>query len=225
MNLKRKLKAQAEQAQPGSRPGNAVSLGRSLRGAFATLLMLSLGLGCSTPSRELAVPDVRQTTGYTCGVSALQAVLAYYGIETRDDLLAQELGADPDKGVNPPAIIRVAQAHGLTAQLREGMTVDEVAEVLRAGSPVLVALQAWSDRPRPNYRENWEDGHYAIIIAVERDAVVFEDPSVLGSRAVLSRQEFEERWHDTDGTHRYVRMGIVFGGKTPLPPPSRMRMG
>jgi len=179
-------------------------------------MLLLLVSGCSIAHRELAVPDVRQATDYTCGASALQAVLAYYGIETREDIIAQELGADPNKGVNPPAIIRVARTRGLTAELRQGMTVDEIAEIIRNGSPVLVALQAWSDEPHSTYRDDWDDGHYAIIIAVEQDTIVFEDPSVLGSRAVLSRGEFEDRWHDTDGTHRYVRMGIIFGGKKPV---------
>ena len=186
-------------------------------GPFIVLVtLLLLVLGCSTTHRELAVPDVRQATDYTCGASVLQAVLAYYGIETREDIIALELGADPNAGVNPPAIIRVARARGLTAELRQGMTVDEIAAIIRTGSPVLVALQAWSDEPRSTYRDDWDDGHYAIIIAVEQDAIVFEDPSVLGSRSVLSRGEFEDRWHDTDGTHRYVRMGIIFGGKKPV---------
>ena len=194
-------------------------------GPFVVLVtLLLLVLGCSTEHRELAVPDVRQATDYTCGASALQAVLAYYGIETREDLLARELGADPNKGVNPPAIIRVARARGLTAELRQGMTVGEIAAIVHAGSPVLVALQAWSDKPRSTYRDDWDDGHYAIIIAVEPDAVVFEDPSVLGSCAVLSRGEFEDRWHDTDGTHRYVRMGIIFSGKNPVSRPPRVPM-
>ena len=194
-------------------------------GAFSILAaLLFLGLACATAHRELAVPDVRQATDYTCGVAALQAVLAYYGMEAREDLLARELGADPEKGVNPPAIIRAAQSRGLTAELRQGMTVRELAEIVRGGSPVLVALQAWSDKPRSTYREDWDDGHYAIVVAVTQGAIVFEDPSVLGSRAILSRQEFEDRWHDTDGTRRYVRMGIVFGGKTPAWRPTRVRM-
>lgn len=182
-----------------------------------SLIILAMQLlfvtACSFVNRELAVPDVRQATDYTCSASALQAVLAYYGIEAREDVLARELGADPNAGVNPPAIIRVARARGLTAELQQGMTVDEIAGIIRTGSPVLVALQAWSDKPRSTYRDDWDDGHYAIIIAVEQDTIVFEDPSVLGSRSVLSRREFEDRWHDTDGTHMYVRMGIIFGGK------------
>ncbi len=200
-----------------------VARGRGAVPILVALLFLGLG-GCATRHRELAVPDVRQATDYTCGVSALQAVLAYYGIEAREDRLARELGADPDKGVNPPAIVKAAQARGLTAELRQGMTIREIAELVHEGSPVLVALQAWSDKPRSSYRDDWDDGHYAIIIAVNHDKVVFEDPSVFGSRAVLSRQEFEDRWHDTDGTQRYVRMGIIFGGKAPIGRPAPVRM-
>lgn len=200
-----------------------------IEGQWTGLVVILIALfflapGCSTVYQELAVPDVRQATDYTCGASALQAVLAYYGIETREDLLARELGADPNKGVNPLAIVRVARARGLTAELRQGMTVGEIAAIVHAGSPVLVALQAWSDKTRLTYRDDWDDGHYAIIIAVEPDVVVFEDPSVLGSRTVLSWEKFEDRWHDTDGTHSYVRMGIIFSGKNPALRPTRIPM-
>jgi hypothetical protein len=41
---------------------------------------------------------------------------------------------------------------------------------------------------------------------------------------MLSRTEFEERWHDTDGKRRYIRLGIVFGGRPPALPPRRRRI-
>jgi predicted double-glycine peptidase len=37
----------------------------------------------------LNLPDVRQSKTYTCGPSSLQAVLMYYGIEKREDILAE----------------------------------------------------------------------------------------------------------------------------------------
>jgi predicted double-glycine peptidase len=191
--------------------------------AFAAALVLAVS-GCRTTSRALAVPEVRQAADYTCGVAALQAVLAYYGIEVREDHLARELHADPQKGVNPPAIVRAAQARGLTAQLRRGMTIEDIARAVRSGSPVLVALQAWADKPGTRYADDWDDGHYAVVVAVEPSTIVFEDPSVLGSRAVLSHRAFEERWHDTDGVSRYIRMGIIFGGKTPIARKDRVPM-
>jgi len=186
------------------------------------LIVLSACAG--SHARELAVPDVRQATDYTCSASALQAVLAYYGIEMREDVLARELGATPEDGAPPEAIVRVAVAHGLSATKREHLTVDDLAAEIARGHPVIVELQAWSDAPRTSWTDDWDDGHYVIAIAVEGDRLVFEDPSVLGSRSVLSRRELEERWHDIDAGYRNVRAGIVFGGKQPVPPPARVHM-
>jgi predicted double-glycine peptidase len=176
---------------------------------------------CAARPTELALPDVRQSTGWTCSAAALQAVLAYYGIEEREDRLARALGATPENGAPPEAIVRVARAHGLRAELREGMTVAELARAVAAGAPVLLAIQAWPERRTRSWRELWDDGHYVIVVAVESDRVVVEDPSLLGSRGVLGRAELEERWHDTDGKRRYLRLGILFGGRRPAPPPAR----
>lgn len=178
----------------------------------------------SVHRHELAVPDVRQATDYTCSASALQAVLAYYGVEVREDALASELGATPEDGAPPEAIVRVAVAHGLHATKREHMTIDDLVAEIARRNPVIVEIQAWSDAPRTSWTDDWDDGHYAIVIAVDGDRLVFEDPSVLGSRAVLSRKEFEERWHDVDAGYRNVRTGIVFGGKQPAPAPARVHM-
>lgn len=189
------------------------------------LLALLVAAACGgARGRELAVPDVRQATDYTCSASALQAVLAYYGIEKREDELARELGATPEDGAPPEAIVRVANAYGLGAAKRENMTVEDLAAEVAQGRPVIVGLQAWSGTPRTSWADAWDDGHYAIVIAVEGDLLVFEDPSVLGSRAFLSRRELEERWHDIDFGYRNIRSGIVFGGKRPVRAPARIHM-
>jgi predicted double-glycine peptidase len=189
------------------------------------LSLFSACAGTAAPQRhELAVPDVRQATTYTCSASALQAVLAYYGDEKREDQLATELGATPEDGAPPEQITRVARAHGLTADQRDNMTVDDLAVEVGKGHPVIVDIQAWSDTPRSSWADDWDDGHYVIVVAVEPDRVVFEDPSVLGSRAELSRKEFTERWHDADLGRRHIRTGIVFGGKPPAARPARVHL-
>jgi predicted double-glycine peptidase len=191
------------------------------------LILAALSLSAcvrTAPRQELAVPDVRQATTYTCSASALQAVFAYYGIEKREDELASELGVTPEDGAPPEAIVRVAMANGVNAILHENMTVDDLAAEIARGQPVIVDLQAWSDAPRTSWADDWDDGHYVIVVAVESDRLVFEDPSVLGSRSVLSRRELDERWHDTDNGHRYVRTGIVFGGKRPVLTPAVVHM-
>ncbi|HWO23500.1 MAG TPA: C39 family peptidase [Kofleriaceae bacterium] len=189
-----------------------------------SVALLVLAACAGSRPRELAVPDVRQATDYTCSASALQAVLAYYGVEKREDELARELGATPEDGAPPEAIVRVAMAHGLRAQKRENMTVEDLAAEVAGGRPVIVEIQAWSDTPRMSWADAWDDGHYVIVVAIDGDRLVFEDPSVLGSRAVLSRRELEERWHDIDGGYRNIRTGIVFGGKPPVPAPARVHM-
>src|SRR6185295_19728749 len=108
------------------------------------LLVLAACAGsprAASPRHELAVPDVRQATPYTCSASALQAVLAYYGVEASEDLLAKELGATPEDGAPPEAIVRVAIAHGLAATKRENMTVDDLAAEITQGRPVIVEIQ------------------------------------------------------------------------------------
>lgn len=48
-------------------------------------LILSAFASCTARPREIALPDVRQSTDYTCAAAALMSVLAYYGIEARED--------------------------------------------------------------------------------------------------------------------------------------------
>jgi predicted double-glycine peptidase len=188
-------------------------------------IVLVLVASCS-PARvvELPVPDVRQTTSYTCSASALQAIFAYYGIEASEDELAKELGATPKDGAPPEAIARVAKAHGLEATVRDNMTVEDLATEVAQRRPPIVDLQAWADAPRKDWSNDWEDGHYVILVAIDGDQLVFEDPSVLGSRSVLRRDELEQRWHDEDSARHHVRTGILFGGKPPKPPPMRVHM-
>lgn len=192
-----------------------------LRFAPATLLSSCMATG---PSAELRVPDVRQSTGYTCGAAALQAVLAYYGISAREDRLSTQMGATPSDGIPPEAIVRTARAYGMTAELRENLTVEQLAMEVRSGRPVIVELQAWADPPRSDWETDWDDGHYAVVIGIEGNELVFEDPSVLGSRVQLSRPEFEARWHDVDFGQRHVHAAILLRGRVPAPPAARVRM-
>jgi predicted double-glycine peptidase len=170
------------------------------------------------------VPDVRQSTTYSCGAAALQAVLSYYGIDKREKALMDMLKTTEEVGTSPDNIARVAKELGLQADPRENVTYEDLIKAYREGIPVICAIQAWTDVPaeKRSWTSDWEDGHYVIIIGADDQFVYVEDPSLLGSRGIIPKQEFLDRWHDYTGkapfdpTDRaYVRLGIFISGRTP----------
>ena len=171
-----------------------------------------------------AVPDVRQSTGYTCGAAALQAILAYWGTDVREDRLAARLHSTPEAGTHPLEILRVAREFGLTADLREGLELADLERALADGATVIVDLQAWRDRTDLPWAETWDDGHYMVLLGMDAGNLYFEDPSLLGARGKIPRAEFVERWHDYEGEppldpadRKYVHMAIFIKGSRPAP--------
>jgi len=168
----------------------------------------------------LPVPDTYQGTDYSCGASALQAVLMFWGKEYGETELMDKLHTDPKDGTNPRDIVRVAQDLGLKAELRDNLALSDLEAPLKHGLPVIVALQAWRDGEDMNrpWSEVWESGHYMVLIGMDEKNLYFEDPSLLGSRGFIPRTEFVERWHDVDD-RKYVHSAIFFDGAKPAPPP------
>ncbi len=192
---------------PSELPGSAVPLAASLPASLSALA---------------SIPDVRQSTGYTCGVSALQAVLAYWGVSEREDRLAARLRSTPEKGTHPLDILRVAREFGLAAELREGLALADLEAALGSGTTVIVDLQAWRERADTSWTETWDDGHYMVLLAMDAEALYFEDPSLLGARGFIPRAEFVDRWHDYEGDapldptdRKYVHMAIFLKGAKP----------
>ena len=65
--------------------------------------------------------------------------------------------------------------------------------------PVIVLVQAWAGRytTLKDWREDNEDGHYAIVVGYNGYAIVFEDPASL-RKTWMTEEEFNSRWHDVD---------------------------
>ncbi|HEX2695116.1 MAG TPA: cysteine peptidase family C39 domain-containing protein [Acidobacteriota bacterium] len=171
------------------------------------------------------IADVRQSTAYSCGAAALQAVLNYYGIDKREKALMDMLKTTEEAGTSPDNIVRVAKELGLQADPRENVRYEDLIKAYREGIPVICAIQAWTDAlpGKRAWTSDWEDGHYVIVIGADEQFVYVEDPSLLGTRGIILKQEFLDRWHDYTGgppfdpTDRaYVRLGIFMTGKTPV---------
>ena len=175
------------------------------------------------PAFLTGMPDVRQSTGYTCGAAALQAVLAHWGISEREDRIAARLRTTPEHGTHPMDIVRGAAEFGLRAELREGLGLADLEAGLKSGATIIVDLQAWRGNEEKPWTETWEDGHYMVLLGMDGRNLYFEDPSLLGSRGFIPRQEFLDRWHDYEGDpppdardRKYVHMAIFIRGEKPV---------
>ncbi len=159
-------------------------------------------------------PELRQTYSYDCGAKALQSVLAYYGIEdAREDQIIR-VAKTTETGTNPKNMVLAIEHYALTPEARE-MAIADVTGFIKKGIPVIVLLQAWTETPNVDWKNDWEDGHYVVAIGYDDEKIVFEDPSSF-QRTYLSFDELEERWHDVD-VHgkKYVHFGIAVYGKEP----------
>jgi predicted double-glycine peptidase len=160
----------------------------------------------------------RQTFGFDCGAKALQTVMAYYGIDIREDELIKELGTSKD-GTRVDRMISVAESKGFRVEARQGWTLREVKRYIDKGDPVIVLLQAWADRymTLKNWRNDYDDGHYAVLIDHARGVLLFEDPASF-RRTWLREYEFLARWHDLDSSknRRYEQFGMVLLGREPI---------
>jgi ABC-type bacteriocin/lantibiotic exporter with double-glycine peptidase domain len=140
----------------------------------------------------------RQAFDYDCGATALQTVMAYYGVEVRLDELMEALGTD-ENGTDVHNMIRTAIRYGFKVEARSAWTLREIKLMIDNGAPPIVLLQAWAEQPKTlkEWEINFNDGHYAILIGHAKGVLLFEDPASF-RRTWLREREFMARWHDRD---------------------------
>lgn len=165
------------------------------------------------PPGALGVPAVEQATDYSCGPATLTAVLRYWKRPVAcEQELYQPLHTSPKDGTEPFMLEKVARERGLNAEYRVGATVDELRAALAAGTTVILDLQAWRDTRRP-WADDWDDGHYVVLVAIAGDRVYAMDPSADDGFSWLTLGELGERWHDfelRDGQRRNLQHMAVF---------------
>ncbi|MCE5214312.1 MAG: C39 family peptidase [Methanobacterium sp.] len=170
----------------------------------------------------LNVPDVRQPTNSSCGPTALQAVLDYYGTDKPVDVLINMTNSS-ENGTTPDNIAQAARDLGFNAEIKENMTPQDLQQNINQGTPTIIVCQAWRDGNTTNqsWKDDQDDGHYMVVIGIDDKNVYFEDPAILGSRGFIPLQEFLERWHDqyenqTGNNTTVNHLGIMITGKQPV---------
>lgn len=192
--------------------------------SLLAVLAIAPALAAPPLHRLPGFPHAMQQNSYSCGVGAVQAVLAWYdpvGLWTYQEDLAQELGTTEQDGTSPEAMVRVLKSKGLKAELKEGMTLRDLERWVEAQVPVIIDYEAYG-APGVNYTRDWADGHYSVVVGYDASRLYLMDPSQMpGVATYLTRAELLERWHDRDlragKPHDYVRSGIVVQGQRKRP--------
>lgn len=181
-----------------------------------SLLLFSFSTqNLSSVKNLIRVPLTRQSTDYTCGVAAVQSVMAYYGYDIREDNLAKALKVSSESGTDYNNIESYAKSQGFSVVIQKEMNLDALKEFIKKGKPVICAIQAWSDNPG-NYKDDWDDGHYVVAIGYDSDRIYFMDPSTLGNYTYIPTEEFLKRWHDIDQRGiKLIHFGIVISKDKP----------
>jgi len=161
----------------------------------------------------------RQAFDFDCGPKALQMVMEYYGVEIREDILIKELGTDEKNGTSVDSMMIVAEKHGFKVFAATEVSLKQLKDFVGAGSPVIVLLQAWGERYMTveDWKADYDDGHYAIVIGYNGNIIIFEDPSSI-RRTWLTEEEFLSRWHDIDPrtNKKFEHFAMVLMGKEPV---------
>jgi predicted double-glycine peptidase len=167
----------------------------------------------------------RQTTEYSCGASALQSVLAYWGKDIDERELMQLMGTTEEEGTYPEKMVHAARALGFDAEARQDLTLDEVQKFTAAGHPMIALAQVWrsqSQAAAKKVKDEWDAGHYIVVLGVDEESVYFQDPYVRMCKAFVSRKIFEAHWHQVMGgdlkrNPKLIHLGIFVRGKQPAP--------
>jgi uncharacterized protein len=164
----------------------------------------------------------RQITEYSCGASALQAVLSYWGKDVDETELMKLLHTTSEVGTYPEGIVQGARALGFKADAKDNLTLDEVERFTAQGHPMVALAQVWRSHKDRNRRaeDEWDSGHYIVVLKVDKDYVYFEDPYVRMSKAFMPRKQFEDHWHhamggDVQNNPKLMHVGIFVQGEMP----------
>jgi acetylornithine deacetylase/succinyl-diaminopimelate desuccinylase-like protein/predicted double-glycine peptidase len=177
------------------------------------------------PSLALPLPLVRQETGYSCGAAAMLSVLKYWRVyDGLEKGLYGVLETTPADGTEPAKLAEGARSFGLKAEWRQDLGFADLRAALQRGDTPILDIQAWPDpgTEKASWRDDWDDGHYAVLLGMDADYAYFMDPSSDGKYAYIALPELSDRWHDEETRHgphwRFQHLAVfIHGGRAPAP--------
>ncbi len=135
----------------------------------------------------------RETPGL-CGPASLKMVLDYYGVSVSEQELARLSGSFGEKGTSVSGLVKAAKHFGFKAFLKKNSSLKDLEYFVNKKIPVIVD---WF---------NEDDGHYSVVVDINKKEVVLMDPAlrkilIYIRRKVFSRETFFRIWFDFPGDH------------------------
>ena len=163
--------------------------------------------------RWIDIPALRQYGDYTCGATCVQMLMNWLSPYDADLNLTQYeelLGTTPETGTSPSAVLSFLEESDVEFAASQALTLSGLQEMLAAGHPVMMPLQAWSSAEDGSY--NLDDpsqsetylaeGHWVVCVGYGENAgrlyFLFNDPACVGHTMVYA-DELDSRWIDRDG--------------------------
>ena len=134
----------------------------------------------------LNVKPFKQKSGF-CGPASLKMVLNYYGINKTEKELIKLSGATKSKGVGPKGILKAAKKLGFKGFCKDFSSLAEIRKyTIKKKIPIIVD---WFSK---------DEGHYSVVIGIEKENIYLQDPS-LGFRRAMKLSTFKRVWFDFPG--------------------------
>ena len=92
-------------------------------------------------TKLMKFPELRQYSNYDCGVNAIQSVLAYYGIDVREEDLVNLTGTTKRIGTPTKGFKKAAKKFGLKYKAGK-ITIGMLKKYIDKRIPVIISLQA-----------------------------------------------------------------------------------
>lgn len=172
------------------------------------------------PDVLLDFPEFRQTFNFDCGITSIQQVLIYYGMEKNEDELIEMLGGKKKEvmknGLPLSEMRQIFEYFGLEIEIKKNTSISELKEIIKDGIPPILMIQAWrnKDLDNLNWSKDYKDSHFVIAIGYNDNCIFFEDPASV-NRTFLTYEELEDRWHDLadDNKTKISKVAIIVKGE------------
>lgn len=172
---------------------------------------------------KLNFPTSRQDNYCSCGASAVQSTLKYYGIDEVLDSLSAELKMDVD-GINYKNIIKLFKKRKLEV-VYGTMNRKKLKEYIDKKIPIIIIIQAYKNNENQPYTlTSYKDGHYVTVIGYSTRRFIIEDPSLNNELGYINNKDLDIRWHGFGETkeEKLIFFGIAVIG-TPEFKPNKLQ--